>query len=328
MLMKTLIEGFDKQLQEAIVIANRAVLKPHDRQIKNIVITGLGGSGIGGKIVSDIISEEAQIPILINSDYGLPNFVDSSTLVIVSSYSGNTEETLSSMKLALEKGAEVACITSGGVVKDLAEQHGLNHIIVPGGNPPRACLGYSMVQLFRLMQHYQITSGNYLSAVEPAIDLIVSEQESIKQLARQMAENAQSKTAILYAEAGYEGVIIRLRQQLNENSKALCWHHVLPEMNHNELVGWGGGKSEYEVFLFRTEDDHKRTAKRMDLCTEIMSKKAHVNTIWAKGNNKLERQIYLINLGDWMSWYLSELNGVDAVEIEVIDFLKGELSKF
>ncbi len=327
MLMKTLIEGFDKQLREAISIANEAKLKTGNCDIKNVVITGLGGSGIGGRIVSDIISSEVKIPIAINNDYGLPNFVGQNTLVIVSSYSGNTEETISSMKLAIEKGCEVACITSGGQVKELSEEHGLNHILVPGGNPPRACLGYSLVQQFRLLQHYGIVETDYISSMNAAIDLIVSENDSIKEMAMKLATSAHNKTAILYSQAGYEGAIIRLRQQLNENSKVLCWHHVLPEMNHNELVGWGGGKDEYEVFLFRTEDDHKRTAIRMDLCTEIMSKKANVNTIWAKGNNKLERHVYLINLGDWMSWYLSDLNKVDAVEIDVINYLKGELSK-
>lgn len=328
MTMKDLIESFPEQLVKGLEIAKNAKLNPAKNTFKNIVITGLGGSGIGGTIVSDLIRSICPYPITINNDYTLPAFVDSESLLIVSSYSGNTEETLSAMKKGLEKGAEVACITSGGAVLELAKVHGLNVIVVPDGFPPRSCLGYSLIQQCRLLSHYGAHLLNYESLVSKSINLIKSEITDIQQKAKELANALHNKTGVLYAEARFEGLITRVRQQLNENSKALCWHHVLPEMNHNELVGWGGGKSEYHVVLFRSSLDHERTAKRMDLAEEIISQKTNVTTVWAKGDSQLEMTLYLNSIGDWTSWYLSELNGVDAIEIDVINYLKSQLAKF
>ena len=119
-----------------------------------------------------------------------------------------------------------------------------------------------------------------------------------------------------------------MRQQINENAKVLCWHHVFPEMNHNELVGWAGGKNEYAVIFLRTSHDHPRSKVRMDICKKIISK--HTNTIHeinALGNSLIEEALYLILFGDWVSVYLAELNNVDSIEVNVIDYLKSELSK-
>ena len=325
--MKDLIVGFPDQLLEALEIANNADLKPNQERIDNILITGLGGSGIGGKIVSDITRNECPVPVSLNNDYSIPAFVGKHTLVIVSSYSGNTEETLEAMNKSLAAGAEVACITSGGEVQRIAQEKGLNHIVVPGGNPPRACLGYSLVQEFRSLAHYNMHSIDFNASIQKAVALLKAEDESIKSTASDLASYFHNKTPIIYAGAQHEGVVVRLRQQLNENSKALCWHHVLPEMNHNELVGWGGGKDEYAVLLFRSGDDYNRTTVRMDISKEVMSKKAPFKEVTALGDDSIGRTLYMIYLGDWISWYLSELNGVDAIEIDVINHLKGELAK-
>jgi len=149
--MKTLVEGFTKQLKEALDIANSAFLT-NKINIQNIVVTGLGGSGIGGTILSELIQSECQVPIIINKDYFLPEFVNSNSLVIISSYSGNTEETLSAMKHAIDKNAQIVCITSGGRVKAIADQYKYDTIIIPGGHPPRSCIGYSLVQLIKIIQ--------------------------------------------------------------------------------------------------------------------------------------------------------------------------------
>ena len=325
--MKTLIEQFPDQLKEAVAISNASNLKPNGKIIANVLITGLGGSGIGGKIVADFLKPIAKVPIGTNNDYHIPAYVGPNTLVIVSSYSGNTEETLQAMNEALAAGAEVACITSGGTVESISKEKGLNHIVVPGGNPPRACLGYSLVQQFKLLQHYGIHDLDFVNEIQAATNLIIEDADFIKTEARAQAERFKGKTPVIYSSPAYEGVIVRLRQQLNENSKTLCWHHIIPEMNHNELVGWGGGRSEYEVLLFRTDDDYNRTSVRMDISSEVISKKTQMHTFHAKGESQIQRMIYLINYGDWISWYLSEINGVDAIEIDVINHLKSELSK-
>ena len=126
----------------------------------------------------------------------------------------------------------------------------------------------------------------------------------------------------------YEGVAVRFRQQINENSKMLCWHHVLPEMNHNELVGWTEPHTEAVVLMFRCEDDYYRTQKRMEISSEVVKRNsATVIEMKAKGTTQLQRSLYLLHMGDWISWYIADIKKIDATEVKVIDFLKNELSK-
>lgn len=326
--MKKLISEFTSQLEEALKIGDNTNLNKSSKTFNNIVITGLGGSGIGGKIVAQLVENEVNVPIFINNGYHLPAFVNEKTLVIVSSFSGNTEETLEAMEIAKEKNAEIACISSGGKVIDLAKENNYNYIVLPGCHSPRAMLTYSLTQQFYLLNHYGFINKDFKEAIKSTITLINKEIESIKEEALKIAKGLKGKTPIIYSEENYEGVAIRLRQQLNENAKVLCWHHVLPEMNHNELVGWAGGKDEYAVILFRNDSDYSRTQKRMEISKEVIEK--YTNThfeVWSKGNNAIEKSFYLIALGDWISIFLAEELSVDPIEIKVINHLKGELSK-
>lgn len=326
--MKALISQFTEQLTDALKIGENASLEKTKKEIQNIVITGLGGSGIGGKIVAQLVQSEIKVPITINNGYGLPAFVSEKTLVIVSSFSGNTEETLEAMEVAQNKGAEIACITSGGKVLELAIKHNYNHIVLPACHSPRAMLTYSLTQQFFLLNHYGFIGATFKNSISNAIKTIDANIDSIKKEALKVAEGLKGKTAIIYSEEGYEGVSVRLRQQLNENAKVLAWHHYLPEMTHNELVGWAGGKDEYAVILFRNETDYNRTQRRMEISKEVIEK--YTNThfeIWSKGNDAIEKSLYFIMLGDWISIYLAEIRNVDPIEIKVINHLKGELGK-
>lgn len=326
--MKALVEAFPNHLREALAIGRAAQLKPTTRKIENIVISGLGGSGIGGKIVSQIVADKAALPILCTNDYVLPAFVGPNTLVIISSYSGDTEETVAAMQEAVAKGAEIACVTSGGKIGAYAKEHGLNHIIIPGGNPPRSMFGYSSVQLFFVLRNYGIVDSSFEKEVEASIALIEGDIQNIRTQSKNIAEKIVSRIPILYSEASYEGLAIRWRQQINENSKMLCWHHVFPEMNHNELVGWTGGDNRVAVIIIRNNDDHKRSQIRMELCKKLIGEKCDtVIEAWSKGNSRIERTMYLNHLGDWLSIDLAEMRNEDAVAIPAIIFLKNELSK-
>jgi glucose/mannose-6-phosphate isomerase len=328
MKMDELIAGFPAQLKEAVEIGKSAQINAPSNPIQNVLISGLGGSGIGGKIVAQLVSDSIAVPVTINNDYAIPAFVNENTLVIISSYSGNTEETLAAMEQALAKNAEVACITSGGRVLEIAKEKGLNHIVIPGGNPPRACLGYSLTQQFYLLHNYGLIDDSFENQLTAAIAQLERENDSIKQRAEKVANLLYGKTPVIYAEAASEGLAVRFRQQLNENSKTLCWHHVFPEMNHNELVGWAGGSEKLAVLIFRNESDYSRTQVRMNISKEIFAK--YTNTIIelpSKGNSAIESSLYLIYLGDWISLYLAWKNEADPIEIEVIDYLKSSLSK-
>ena len=326
--MYDLIRNFPDHLQEALSIGRNAKLGIPGGPYSNVVVTGLGGSGIGGRIAAQVVAPEASCPIEVYSNYYLPAYVGKSSLVIACSYSGNTEETLAAMKQALDKGARVVCITSGGTMLDIAKAKGLDHIVIPGGNPPRTMLAYSLTQQFFILKHFGIIKSDFAPAIARAAEHLRSEQEAIKAEGKDLAEKLFGKRAIIYSEASTEAVCIRFRQQLNENSKELCWHHAIPEMNHNELVGWAGGDKSLAVTIFRHADDHERSQMRMEINKTVFAKYTpHIHEVWSKGDDRLERQLYLIHLGDWASYYLAEKKGIDATEIGVINMLKGKLAE-
>ncbi len=326
--MQGLIEDFTKHITESITISKSTELTSFSGKIENVLICGLGGSGIGGTIIAQIVAKEANCPITINKDYKIPGFVSPKTLVICCSYSGNTEESLEMLEQAEDKGASIACITSGGKLEEIAKTKGYNHIIIPGGNPPRAAFGLAFPTLFFMLNHYNVISDNYVSQFNNVIATINSEEENIVSEAKAITEKLSNKIPVIYADANYEGVAVRFRQQINENSKMLCWHHVIPEMNHNELVGWRTKNDDLAVVLFRNDDDYYRTQKRMEVNKTVFEKyTSTILEIHSKGNSQLERSLYLIHLGDWVSFFLGEKRGVDITEVDVITNLKNELAK-
>ena len=328
MKMNDYINDFTNHLREAIEIGNNTKLEENTKKIRTILICGLGGSGIGGTIVRDIISAKTEIPIATTKDYSIPNFVNEHTLVIASSYSGNTEETLYALEKCLEKEAEIAIITSGGRLKTIAEKNNYNKIIIPGNHPPRAMFGYGFTELFFILNHYGIIDDSFKSDFTNAIALLDAEKRDIQKQAMNLAKKIHKNTPIIYVANGFEGVAIRFRQQINENSKMLCWHHVVPEMNHNELLGWRTNVDDLAVVYFRNKSDYERNQIRIDINKKVIGNfTENITEVWSKGGSVIENSLYHINLGDWVSWYLSEMNNVDAIEIDVIDFLKKELSK-
>jgi glucose/mannose-6-phosphate isomerase len=188
--------------------------------------------------------------------------------------------------------------------------------------------GYAFTELFFMLNHYGIIDDTFKYDFEQAITLLNTEKEDIQKQAMELAKKMYKQTPVIYVANGFEGVAIRFRQQLNENSKMLAWHNIIPEMNHNELLGWRTNVTDLAVVYFRNKCDYKRNQIRMDINKKVISKYTeNITEIWSKGDTVLANSLYHINLGDWVSWYLSEMNNVDAIEIDVIDFLKGELAK-
>ncbi|HRP52845.1 MAG TPA: bifunctional phosphoglucose/phosphomannose isomerase [Fluviicola sp.] len=326
--MEKLIQAFSSNIADALNIASKVELQKPKHAIQNIVICGMGGSGIGGKIVSQWVSNYCPVPILLVQDYTMPHFVSQNTLVIGSSYSGNTEETLIALADAQNKGAHIIGICSGGTLQTYCQNNRFDCIIVPGGNPPRTALAFSLVQLTAIFIKLGFAPDSLLTQLENGKARIVSAFSSIQAEAKRVANKLQKRTIAIYAGAEYEGISIRAKQQFNENSKELCWQHVIPEMNHNELVGWGGGDSRYACLFIQTNDLSERNQRRFEISVErTKSKTDIVEIIEAKGESTVEKSIYLIHLIDWISLYLSELKNGDSMEIAIIDYLKDELGK-
>ena len=326
--MKKLVLDFPIQLHEALIIGKNYRFIAHGKDFNNVVVTGLGGSGIGGSIVQNYVFDKLKIPFQVNKDYFLPSYVGRKTLVIVCSYSGNTEETLMAMAQAIRKRATIVCITSGGKVAELANKKHLDCILVPAGMPPRSCLGYSMVQILFVLAQFGLINNQFEKDITRAIKRMKDGENETYKKALAIAKKLLGKLPVIYSAGNFEGVAIRFRQQLNENSKILAWNGVVPEMNHNELVGWRDDEKDKAVVILRNADDFDRVQTRMEINKKIIRK--HTNTIieiYSEGKSYLEEAFYLIHLTDWVSVLLADLRELDATEVKVIDYLKNSLAK-
>lgn len=326
--MEELINNFNDQLEESFRISSHYTFKHRAKQIKNVVFIGMGGSGIGSKLVAQWIEKEIKIPITFVQNYEIPSWINQESLVIASSYSGNTEETITSVKLCHDQGAHIVSICSGGELADFCTLHNLDCILVPPGLPPRAALAYSLVQQLSILIWHELISDVTFSQLATCPKFLSQHRTEIKQLAKNIVPIINNTNLVIYAEANYESVAIRAKQQLNENSKFLCRHNSIPEMNRNELLGWGCGNSQHAALLLYTDGMHPQNAKRFELTREIISKKTEkVLSIFSMGTNQIEQSMYLIHLLDWVSLYLGYERGEDVVEIENINYLKEELAK-
>jgi glucose/mannose-6-phosphate isomerase len=330
MLMKTLIASFPEQLAEALSNAQSFSFKSAISPVKQVLIIGLGGSGIGGSIVQSIAYYCANVPLLVSKNYDIPAFTDANTLVIASSFSGNTEETLAALEKAVLVGAQVCCITSGGKLKRTAEEKGFDCITLPvKAECPRAHIAYSLVALLVYLTKKNILP-DYASEISLSAKKLSETQNFIQEESKRIAAKLFGKLPLLYADDVLHAVLVRFQQQINENAKQLCHVNVFPEMNHNELVGWVKPENILKnsvVLLFESMADHPRVRIRMDVCEPIFSAHCEVLRIKAKGDSILEQMLFLIHLTDWVSYDLALLNDIDPFPVEIITHLKSELSK-
>ena len=328
-MMKSLVLRYPEQLKEAIEIGEKIEIKKPNNAYQYIYVAGLGGSGIGGNFVAELVRDELSIPYIIGKGYHIPEYINKHCLAICSSYSGNTEETLMAYEQLKTKKADIFIISSGGKLIDIAKKAGHDYVKVPDNWPsPRACLGYSLVQQIFVLQKLGLISDQKITDLHKSITLLEQEQEDIFAQAKSIAETIHGKLPIIYTTDRMEAVAMRWRQQFNENSKILAWHHVIPEMNHNELVGWTQENQNLAVLFLKNKDDYSRNLLRAEINQKIISQYTHtILDIYSKGESLIERAMYLVHLGDFVSTELAELRGVDAIEVNVIDYLKGELKK-
>lgn len=335
--MRQLLIDFHKQVTEAVSRGAKAKINLKKSIIKNVVVTGLGGSAIGSDILRSYLASDFNLSFVVNRHYFLPNFVDKNSLVVVSSYSGNTEETIAAHQDAHKRGAQVLCITSGGETEKIAKKYKHPIIKIPKGYPPRAALGFSFFPL--LMAFVKIgLIKNREKEINETIKFLKNKSLQYQNLDAEknptllLASELFKKIPIIYSSADrFDSVNIRWRGQLCENSKVLAFGNTLPEMNHNELVGWKVLKrqmSDMAVIFLRDKADHKRVQIRMNIMQDIMNEYAgNVINISSAGNSPLTRIFSLIYFGDWVSYYLAIINGIDPTPVTIIDYLKNELAK-
>lgn len=331
------IREFPQQIEKAVSIGKTAPLKLNVKGVKNIVITGLGGSAIGGDLLRSYLADELRIPFFVNRHYLLPDFVNKDSLVIVSSYSGDTEETIAAHKDAIKRKARILCISTNGETEKLSLRHKNAFIKIPGGFSPRAALGYSFFPLLVVFSRLELIKSKGREITE-TINLLkkmsnsFADPDSAENRPLHLAERLHGCLPVIYsATEFFDTVNARWRGQIAENAKQLAFGNVLPEMNHNELVGWKvltENMKKMVVIFLRDKGVHKRILMREDITKKVVSQYASsVEEVWSEGSSLLARMFSLIHFGDWVSLYLAILNKEDPTPVKVIDYLKGELAK-
>jgi glucose/mannose-6-phosphate isomerase len=329
---KKYIESFTRQLADALKISESIDLVRPGSDIRNIVIAGMGGSGIGANLVESLTFGRIPIPITVCKSYNIPQFVSPHTLFIACSYSGNTEEITVALNKALLKRAHVIAIASGGKLLDIAREYNLFYIQLPGGSDsPRAMLAYNMVALLSVLYHTNLIGATFIKETENAIQFLDRGEKGIQNEAELIARKLKGKLPVIYCDSRLYAMALRFQQQLNENAKQLAHVNTFPEMNHNELVGWQFPDNlmpMLQVIYLYSDHDHERVEKRMEICRDLFEKKSNpIIDVVGEGASLLEQYYYLIHLTDWVSYYLARENGVEPDPIESIVYLKGELDK-
>ncbi len=328
----SVLENSYKQIEISLQ-TDLSNIKTDGSGITSVIITGLGGSAIAGDLVSNLFRDEITIPYSVNRNYNLPAYAGNSTLLIASSYSGNTEETISALTDGLKRGCRIICLTTGGKILEMAKEHNLSYVLLPTGFQPRFALYAGLTTLVRTLNHVGIikTGDEFISAM---LELIRSKSvihncdnsEAVK-----IAQKIFNTIPVVYSAADYTDAIgERFKCNLNENSKMHAFHNVVPEMNHNEIIGWetvSGDTSNLSVINILDESYHQQTIKRFNIVTQlILDKGISVLHILSDQKDMKMRLMDMVYLLDWVTYYAAILNAKDPSEIDFIHLLKKELA--
>jgi glucose/mannose-6-phosphate isomerase len=327
-----------EQMSKALKLAEVWKVKAEDFSgVRNVVVVGMGGSAIGGDLVRSYLSSRLLVPFQVCRHYQLPEYVDDETLVIASSYSGNTEETLSALDDALQRKALIAVISTGGLIEDVAGLNDLPMMVLPKGLQPRAAIGYSFIPILMFFEKIGLVSNvaqeitGVIQKLEKLREKYIEDNPTLSNPAKRLAGMIFGKIPIIYAGPVLTDVVaVRWKGQICENSKNLAFANQFPEMNHNELVGWSEVMEPHAdrlvVILLRDADDHPKVRRRMNIVKDIIEKReVEVVDLHSMGETALERMFSLIQMGDFISYYLAVLNEVDPTPVHVIEQLKAQL---
>jgi glucose/mannose-6-phosphate isomerase len=330
------IVGLPQQMRYAWTQAKNATLPSSHAGARAIAICGMGGSAIGGDVARTLVESELDVPIVVVRGYDLPGFVDRDTLVILSSYSGWTEETLAACERALEAGARIIAVTTGGALAERAASAGFPLLRFQFPSQPREAIGYSSLLMLGVLTQLGYTS-DYSDQISAAADLL--ERMAVElgpvgdpaNAARGLASRCRGRIVAVYGGGLMAEVARRWKGQLNENAKTWAFFDQLPELNHNAVLGFrfpeGVGR-ELLVVMLSAQGSHPRITLRERITTELLqSNGIDVERVEARGSGSVEQVFSALYLGDFVSYYLALANGVDPSDNEAIDQLKARLAR-
>lgn len=314
-------------------------LPPDYGSVDDVTIVGMGGSAIGGALLQGLVADECEIPISVVRDYALPTFVQGpNSLVIASSYSGNTEETLSCFEQAQARNARTLAITTGGKLAELAYEAGAPVVQFDYESQPRAAIGYSLTLLLGVSHQLGLIRDYAADVAESAKVMDAWQQEidigvpQARNSAKKLAGRIEGSLPVIYGAGFLAAVANRWKTQFNENAKHWAFFEVLPELNHNAVVGLGIPdviRDTSVALMLRSARDPKRIQERWDVTRELLSREGvTAEEIHGRGETPLTQMLSLIHFGDFVSFYVAMLNEVDPTPVETIAFLKQRLAEF
>jgi glucose/mannose-6-phosphate isomerase len=303
----------------------------------NIIVAGMGGSGIGGELLKDWARNKTAVPIEVNKEYNLPAYADKKTLVLLSSYSGDTEESLGAYLDALKRKCMIFCVSSGGALLQNAERLKVPYLKVPGGMPPRAALPYLFTPTLIYLEKMGLVSGaseelsEALKLLEKTSKDNSPEKAAKTNFAKTLALNIGQTAPVTYGFGFYRSVAMRFKQQFNENSKVPSKSEVFSELNHNEIVGWERANELAKCFsaiFIRDQNESMEIKSRIEITKELMEQEGvKLFEIQAQGQSMLAKMLSTVCIGDFTSNYLAILRGVDPTPVKTINYLKDTLKQ-
>ena len=327
-----------EQIQETQEIVKDTHLE-NIYKVDNIIISGMGASGITGEIIQKLFRDRLNIPIYINRRYDLPKWAHKNTLLISQSYSGNTEETLSAFKNGFQKRCKIIGISSGGKLEEFCNGREVPHIKIPSNYPPRTATGYILFSSILALKNIGILNFDLDAEIQDSISVtdelrnhVKKEKKETENIAKQIAKKIHGLIPQIYGFNEYVPIARRWCTQFNENSKLISKYDEISESNHNDIVGWSADpetSKKFSCILFRDHEAEsiyitKRIEFMKKLFLDVASNLIEINVY---GKKRLSKMLYAMYLGDFVSIYLAILRKVDPTPIDAISQLKEELSK-
>lgn len=295
------------------------------RSIQNIFILGMGGSAFPGDLLKCALPQ-MHLPIFVNKDYDIPDYLTNRSLVFVISYSGNTEETLEAYQKAMARSVEnIVVIAAGGKLEEMAKENGHFFVKVPLGLQPRFSVPYLFLSILRVLQNNGLVQG-----IEKVVDEVVSEisDDKYEKLGKEISKHLVGKIPLIYSSEKNFCLAERWKINMNENAKTMAFYNLFPEFNHNEINGYINKTAEYHAILVRDPEDHERVRKRFDILNKLIrSRSVGVTEVELSGSSRLCRMLKTLYLGAWVSFYLAIEYETDPTPVDIVEELKVELNK-
>jgi glucose/mannose-6-phosphate isomerase len=315
---RRLLDGFPDQLEHAITLSDKIRFTPR-RGIENVVICGMGGSGIAGRILVDLCAHEMTKPIYTHADYNLPAFADKRTLVILVSYSGNTEETLSAFEEAKRRKCAIVSITSGGTLSERDPKA----ILIPSGYPPRQALAFLLVPLFMALSRHKIIPRQG-PALSSGAALLRKKNHSLVHRGQRLARQFDHHLPVVYATGEFAATAYRFITQLNENAKVLGHYQIVPEQNHNEISAIQNTKRAHYLLL-RAKPESLQVSRRFEFLKHVIGHGNYTEERFL-AHTRVENMLLMLQLANYASYFLALRYGRDPETIPLITRLREALA--